>query len=74
MEVIVKMEGTCGKDVDEDGWETLMLGRFAMVCRDTKTQKARKIPGLLVETEEERALWNFGEGELDVGDDGISGS
>ena len=54
------MEGA-GKGQEEDGWQTLMLGRFAMVCRDTKTQKARKIPGLIVESEEEKALWTFGE-------------
>lgn len=60
MEVVVKMEGA-GKGHEEDGWQTLMLGRFAMVCRDTKTQKARRIPGLIVESEEEKALWTFGE-------------
>lgn len=60
MEVVVKMEGA-GKGQEEDGWQTLMLGRFAMVCRDTKTQKARRIPGLIVESEEEKALWTFGE-------------
>ncbi len=63
MEVVVKMEGTCPPETDLDGWETLLLGRFAMVCRDSKTQKARKIPGLILETEEEKALWRFGEGE-----------
>jgi acyl-coenzyme A thioesterase 9 len=63
MEVVVKMEGE-GPGEESDGWQTLMLGRFAMVCRDAKTSKARKIPGLVIETEEEKALWTFGEGEL----------
>lgn len=67
MEVVVKMEGE-GKGAEEDGWQTLMLGRFAMVCRDATTQKARKIPGLIVETEEEKALWSFGQGGLGVVD------
>jgi acyl-coenzyme A thioesterase 9 len=62
MEVIVKMEGTCPREKDADGWETLMLGRFTMVCRDSRSQKARRIPALLVETDEEQALWKFGEG------------
>jgi len=61
MEVVVKMEGE-GQGEEEDGWQTLMLGRFAMVCRDAKTNKSRKVPGLIVETEEEQALWKFGEG------------
>jgi acyl-coenzyme A thioesterase 9 len=65
MEVVVKMEGTRpasahGEAVAEP--ETLMLGRFTMVCRDSKSQKARKVPRLIVETEEERTLWEIGEG------------
>ncbi len=59
MEVVVKMSGSTG-----EGWETLMLGRFAMVCRDSRTHRARKVPSLIVETEEERVLWDIGEGEL----------
>ena len=35
-----------------------------MVCRDTKTQKARKVPRLIVESEEEKALWEIGAGQL----------
>ena len=64
MEVIVKMEGSCDKAVDEDGYETLLLGRFAMVCRDTQSQKARKVPKLILESDEERTLWNFGDCEF----------
>ena len=62
MEVVVKMEGTKRGMESDEGWDTLMLGRFVMVCRDSKTQKARKVPPLLVESEEERALWNIGQG------------
>lgn len=64
MEVVVKMEGTkpgtSGGEKAET--ETLMLGRFTMVCRDSKTQKARKVPRLIVETAEESTLWDIGEG------------
>lgn len=45
-----------------DGWQTMMLGRFAMVSRDAKTHKARKVPRLIVESEDERVLWDIGEG------------
>lgn len=76
MEVVVKMQGSrsdlpAGSSTSsstssssEEEWETLMLGRFAMVCRDAKTLKARKVPQLLVESEEEKMLWSLGEGEL----------
>jgi acyl-coenzyme A thioesterase 9 len=57
MEVVVNMEGS-----SPDGWETLMLGQFAMVCRDSKTHKARKVPPLIVDSEEEKTLWQMGEG------------
>jgi acyl-coenzyme A thioesterase 9 len=66
MEVVVKMEGTKPKTVAGEATpetETLMLGRFTMVCRDSKTQKARKVPRLIVETAEESTLWEIGEGE-----------
>lgn len=65
MEVVVKMEGTkpTGSSSETSGdAETLMLGRFTMVCRDSKTQKARKVPRLIVETAEESTLWEIGEG------------
>lgn len=65
MEVVVKMEGTKPHAADSTSspqTETLMLGRFTMVCRDSKTQKARKVPRLIVETDEERVLWDLGQG------------
>lgn len=58
MEVVVKMEGSRPDTAD---WETLMLGRFAMVCRDSKTHKSRKIPPLIVESEDEKTLWAIGD-------------
>jgi acyl-CoA hydrolase len=66
MEVVVKMEGTkpTGSSSETPGdAETLMLGRFTMVCRDSQTQKARKVPRLIVETAEESTLWEIGEGK-----------
>lgn len=67
MEVVVKMEGTKPSGANAEtsaNPETLMLGRFTMVCRDSKTQKARKVPRLIVETAEESTLWEIGEGKL----------
>lgn len=65
MEVVIKLQGAEPGTTSKTGsassgadrqWETLMLGRFAMVCRDSKTHKARKVPPLVVETDEERVL------------------
>ncbi|WVF70751.1 hypothetical protein IAT40_005545 [Kwoniella sp. CBS 6097] len=51
-----------GADAEsERGYKTLMLGRFAMVCRDSKTHKSRAVPRLLVESQEEKVLWAIGE-------------
>jgi hypothetical protein len=71
MEVVVKMQavitptdaGAAAEPSKEEGQgETLMLGRFVMVCRDSQTHKARQVPPLLVETSEEKSLWDIGEG------------
>ncbi|KAK4684079.1 acyl-coenzyme A thioesterase 9, partial [Tremellales sp. Uapishka_1] len=59
MEVFVKMEGTVPGASDPP--ETLLLGRFSMVCRDSRTHKARRVPALKVESENERDLWKIGE-------------
>lgn len=59
MEVVIKLQGARPGTTNADperAWKTLMLGRFAMVCRDSRTHKARKVPPLVVETEEERVL------------------
>lgn len=63
MEVFVKMEGTRPSEPGKS--ETLMLGRFAMVCRDAVTHKARRVPPLIVETPEEKMLWDFGQEHKD---------
>lgn len=74
MEVVVRMQGSktspqkaqgpsSQAQDDSDQWETLLLGRFAMVCRDSRTSKAKAIPALIVETDEEKALWRIGQRE-----------
>lgn len=59
MEVFVKMEGMGRNGADKT--DTLMLGRFSMVCRDSHTYKAHPVPPLIVETPEEQALWDIGQ-------------
>ncbi|KAF7307702.1 hypothetical protein MKEN_01130200 [Mycena kentingensis (nom. inval.)] len=56
MEVAVKMETL--KDGAE---ETVLLGRFSMVCRDASTHQARVVHPLIISTPEERALYSMGE-------------
>ncbi|KAJ6542636.1 Thioesterase/thiol ester dehydrase-isomerase [Mycena capillaripes] len=58
MEVAVKME-TIGMGKEE---ETVLLGRFSMVCRDANTQRARNVHPLIISTPEEHALHSMGEG------------
>lgn len=57
MEVAVRMEA-----INSDGTEeTVMLGRFCMVCRDSKTHKAHEVNPLVIETPEDQLLWRMGE-------------
>ncbi|KAF8797711.1 Thioesterase/thiol ester dehydrase-isomerase [Phlegmacium glaucopus] len=57
MEVAVRME-SIGKGQPE---ETVLLGRFSMVCRNASTHHAREINPLIVATDEERELYALGE-------------
>ncbi|KAG6908041.1 hypothetical protein DXG01_006403 [Tephrocybe rancida] len=57
MEVAVKME-TIGSGQPD---ETVLLGRFSMVCRDANTHKARQVNPLIISTPEERSLYALGE-------------
>ncbi|KAG8910201.1 hypothetical protein FRC02_007346, partial [Tulasnella sp. 418] len=57
MEVTVKME--CLEANGNE--ETIMLGRFTMVCRDAKTHQARNVPPLLLVTPDEKAMHAMGE-------------
>ncbi|KAF8870642.1 Thioesterase/thiol ester dehydrase-isomerase [Gymnopilus junonius] len=57
MEVAVKMESTGMGKPDQ----TVMIGRFCMVCRDAKAQGAREVNPLVLSTPDERALYALGE-------------
>lgn len=39
-----------------------LAGRFCMVCRDSKTQKARPVNPLILSTLEDEKLYRIGEG------------
>lgn len=57
MEVAVKMEALGASGVED----TLLLGRFSMVCRDAQTHKARPVNPLILGSREETALYSIGE-------------
>ena len=62
MEVAVRMEA-----VEKDGSEeTIMLGRFCMVARDAWTGKSKKVNPLILETPEDRTLFNIGESTCQI--------
>ncbi|GJE84481.1 hypothetical protein PsYK624_005570 [Phanerochaete sordida] len=55
--VAVRMEA-----LNSDGSEeTVMLGRFCMVCRDSKTHKAHPVNPIVLETAEDQQLWRMRE-------------
>ncbi|KAG6845152.1 hypothetical protein H0H87_012948 [Tephrocybe sp. NHM501043] len=57
MEVAVKMETMRSGQPDE----TVLLGRFSMVCRDAYSHKARQVNPLTISTAEEQSLYTMGE-------------
>ncbi|KAF6757787.1 Thioesterase/thiol ester dehydrase-isomerase [Ephemerocybe angulata] len=57
MEVVLKME-SIGSGKPDD---TVMIGRFSMVCRNAVTHKSHKVNPLIISTPEERALYSLGE-------------
>ncbi|KAI0748818.1 HotDog domain-containing protein [Irpex lacteus] len=62
MEIVVRMEALEPGHTNEDAQgKTVMLGRFCMVCRDSKTHKARAVNPLVIESEEDRRLNAIGE-------------
>ncbi|RPD60785.1 Thioesterase/thiol ester dehydrase-isomerase [Lentinus tigrinus ALCF2SS1-6] len=57
MEVAVRMEA-----ISRDGTEqTIMLGRFCMVCRDARTHRSTPVNPLILETPEDHTLFHLGE-------------
>ncbi|KDQ23856.1 hypothetical protein PLEOSDRAFT_1079134 [Pleurotus ostreatus PC15] len=58
MEVVVKMESI---PVDGAGEETVLIGRFSMVCRDAYTHSARDVNPLITSTAAEKQLFALGD-------------
>ncbi|KAI0656279.1 Thioesterase/thiol ester dehydrase-isomerase [Cubamyces menziesii] len=57
LEIAVRMEA-----IEKDGKEeTIMLGRFCMVCRDARTHGAAPVNPLSLETPEDHILFTIGE-------------
>ncbi|KIK64962.1 hypothetical protein GYMLUDRAFT_160038 [Collybiopsis luxurians FD-317 M1] len=59
MEVVVRIETLARNDGEKD--ETILLGRFSMVCRDAKTNQAHPINPINVSTQEEKTLFAIGQ-------------
>ncbi|KAF4568343.1 hypothetical protein EYR40_010253 [Pleurotus pulmonarius] len=58
MEVVVKMESI---PVEGVGEETVLIGRFSMVCRDAYTHSARDVNPLITSTDAEKQLFALGD-------------
>ncbi|KAJ4464742.1 HotDog domain-containing protein [Lentinula edodes] len=59
MEVVVRIERIASKEMPEKD-ETILLGRFSMVCRNAKTNQAYPVGPLIISTEEEKTLFSIG--------------
>ncbi|KAJ3809201.1 Thioesterase/thiol ester dehydrase-isomerase [Lentinula aff. lateritia] len=59
MEVVVRIEKIASKEMPEKD-ETILLGRFSMVCRNAKTNQAYPVGPLIISTEEEKTLFSIG--------------
>ncbi|KAJ3847591.1 Thioesterase/thiol ester dehydrase-isomerase [Lentinula lateritia] len=59
MEVVVRIEKIAFKVMPEKD-ETILLGRFSMVCRNAKTNQAYPVGPLIISTEEEKTLFSIG--------------
>ncbi|KAJ3825325.1 Thioesterase/thiol ester dehydrase-isomerase [Lentinula raphanica] len=59
MEVVVRIERIGSKGIQHKD-ETILLGRFSMVCRNARTNQAYPINSLNISTDEERALFAIG--------------
>ncbi|KIM37937.1 hypothetical protein M413DRAFT_448199 [Hebeloma cylindrosporum] len=59
MEIAVKMESVASPE--EGAGETVLIGRFSMVCRDARTNRAREVHPLVPTTPEEKRLFALGE-------------
>ncbi|KAJ3800132.1 Thioesterase/thiol ester dehydrase-isomerase [Lentinula aff. detonsa] len=60
MEVVVRIESVAPRGTQEKD-ETILLGRFSMVCRNAKTNQAYPVNPLIISTEAEKDLFSIGQ-------------
>ena len=60
LEVTVRLQSVSRQRGLENSPETILLGRFTMACRDKETGKARNVPKLITEGEDEVRLEALG--------------
>lgn len=60
MEITVRLQSISRRRGLRDSPETILLGRFTMACRDKETGKARPVPQLITEGEDEIMLEKLG--------------
>ncbi|KAJ4481142.1 Thioesterase/thiol ester dehydrase-isomerase [Lentinula aciculospora] len=60
MEVVVRIEKVHSKETQEKD-ETILLGRFSMVCRNARTNQAYPVSPLIISTKEDKALFSIGQ-------------
>ncbi|KAJ4001152.1 Thioesterase/thiol ester dehydrase-isomerase [Lentinula boryana] len=60
MEVVVRIESVASRGTQEKD-ETILLGRFSMVCRNARTNQAYPVNPLIISTEAEKSLFSIGQ-------------
>lgn len=65
MEITVRLQSISRRKGLRDTPETILLGRFTMACRDKETGKAKAVPQLITEGEDEIMLEKLGKEQRD---------
>lgn len=60
MEITIRLQSVSRSRGLQNNPETILLGRFTMACRDSETGKAKKVPKLVTEGEDEKRLEAMG--------------
>jgi acyl-coenzyme A thioesterase 9 len=60
MEITVRLQSISRRKGLRDTPETILLGRFTMACRDKETGKAKAVPQLITEGDDEATLEKLG--------------
>lgn len=65
LEVLVRLDSISQWRGLQDNPQAILVARFTMACRDTRTGEARKIPSLTLPSAEEKALFDMGRQQKD---------